>query len=341
MEAPTEEPEVMRVLITGGAGFIGSHLAEFHLGRGDEVHCVDDLSTGTPENVSLFRDRSGYRFDRANILTWEGLGPALKEVDRVYHMAAVVGMFRVLAEPEAVLATNVAGTERVLRLAAESGARPRVLVASSSEVYGPVGTHRLDETDALLVHCDTAKTQWNYALSKLAGEALGITYAGSFGLPVTIARLFNTIGARQSGRYGMVVPRFVEQAAAGEPITVFGDGLQTRSFCNVEDSVRALHLLCESDAAEGEIVNVGNDHAITVLGLANLVRELAGSTSPVIFVPDSEAYYRGFMGIRHRKPALDKLKRLVDFEHEYTLEDTIADLLAAKRPAVEGAGVTG
>jgi UDP-glucose 4-epimerase len=331
----------MRVLITGGAGFIGSHLAEFHLERGDDVHCVDDLSTGILENLAPFRDTHGFRFDRADIRIWEGLTEAISRVDRVYHMAAVVGMFRVLAEPEAVLATNVAGTERVLRCAVESGSRPRVLVASSSEVYGPVGTHRLDETDALLVHCDTAKTQWNYALSKLAGEALGITYSGSFGLPVTIARLFNTIGRRQSGRYGMVVPRFVQQAAFGEPITVFGDGLQTRSFCHVEDTVRALHLMCGSESAEGEIVNVGNDHSITIIDLANLVRELAGSVSPVVFVPDSEAYYRGFMGIRHRKPSLDKLKRLVDFEPEHALEDTIADLLAAKRPAVEGAGATG
>lgn len=331
----------MRVLITGGAGFIGSHLAEFHLERGDHVHSIDDLSTGTLEHVNLFRDYREFRFDRADIRTWDGLKEALSNVERVYHMAAVVGMFRVLAEPEAVLSTNVAGTERVLRCAAEGGSRPRVLVASSSEVYGPVGTHRLDETDALLVHCDTAKTQWNYALSKLAGEALGITYAGSFDLPVTIARLFNTTGTRQSGRYGMVVPRFVRQAALGEPITVFGDGLQTRSFCHVADTVRAMHLLCEADAAEGEIVNVGNDRAITILDLANLVRTLAGSASPVIFVPDSEAYYRGFMGIRHRKPALDKLKRLVDFEHEYTLEDTISDLLAAARPTVERAGATG
>lgn len=331
----------MRVLITGGAGFIGSHLAEFHLERGDHVHSIDDLSTGTLEHVNLFRDYREFRFDRADIRTWDGLKEALSNVERVYHMAAVVGMFRVLAEPEAVLSTNVAGTERVLRCAAEAGSRPRVMVASSSEVYGPVGTHRLDETDALLVHCDTAKTQWNYALSKLAGEALGITYAGSFDLPVTIVRLFNTTGTRQSGRYGMVVPRFVRQAALGEPITVFGDGLQTRSFCHVADTVRAMHLLCEADAAEGEIVNVGNDRAITILDLANLVRTLAGSASPVIFVPDSEAYYRGFMGIRHRKPALDKLKRLVDFEHEYTLEDTISDLLAAARPTVERAGATG
>ncbi|HET6361965.1 MAG TPA: NAD-dependent epimerase/dehydratase family protein [Gemmatimonadota bacterium] len=331
----------MRVLITGGAGFIGSHLAEFHLERGDEVHCVDDLSTGTLENVAPFRDYGQFRFDRADILTWGGLTEALAQADRVYHMAAVVGMFRVLAEPEAVLSTNVAGTERILRCAVEAGSRPRVLVASSSEVYGPVGTHRLDETDALIVHCDTAKTQWNYALSKLAGEALGITYAGSFDLPVTIARLFNTTGPRQSGRYGMVVPRFVRQAALGEPLTVFGDGLQTRSFCHVGDTVRAIDLLCESDAAEGEIVNVGNDRAITMLDLANLVRSMAGSSSPVIFVPDSEAYYHGFMGIRHRKPALDKLKRLVGFEPEHTLEDTITDLLAAIRPIAEGSKATG
>lgn len=331
----------MRVLITGGAGFIGSHLAEFHLQRGDEVHAVDDLSTGSLDNVAPFRDERGFRFERAEIRTWDGLPAAIAAADRVYHMAAVVGMFRVLAEPDAVLATNVAGTERVLRCVRESGGRPRVLIASSSEVYGPVGTHRLDETDGLLVHCDTAKTQWNYALSKLAGEALGITYSGSFGVPVTIARLFNTIGRRQSGRYGMVVPRFVQQAAAGEPITVFGDGLQTRSFCNVDDSVRAMHLLCESDAAEGEIVNVGNDRSITILDLANLVREMSGSGSPVVFVPDSEAYYHGFHGIRHRKPALDKLKRLVGFEPEHSLEDTIADLLAAARPAAQGAGTTG
>lgn len=331
----------MRVLITGGAGFIGSHLAEFHLQRGDEVHAVDDLSTGSLDNVAPFRDERAFRFERAEIRTWDGLPAAIAAADRVYHMAAVVGMFRVLAEPDAVLATNVAGTERVLRCVRESGGRPRVLIASSSEVYGPVGTHRLDETDGLLVHCDTAKTQWNYALSKLAGEALGITYSGSFGVPVTIARLFNTIGRRQSGRYGMVVPRFVQQAAAGEPITVFGDGLQTRSFCNVDDSVRAMHLLCESDAAEGEIVNVGNDRSITILDLANLVREMSGSGSPVVFVPDSEAYYHGFHGIRHRKPALDKLKRLVGFEPEHSLEDTIADLLAAARPAAQGAGTTG
>ena len=331
----------MRVLITGGAGFVGSHLAEFHLERGDEVHCIDDLSTGTLENVAPFRDRGAFRFDRADIRTWDGLTDALAQADRVYHMAAVVGMFRVLAEPEAVLSTNVAGTERLLRSAVEAGSRPRVLVASSSEVYGPVGTHRLDETDALLVHCDTAKTQWNYALSKLAGEALGITYSGSFDLPVTIARLFNTTGPRQSGRYGMVVPRFVRQAALGEPLTVFGDGLQTRSFCHVGDTVRALHLLCESDAAEGEIVNVGNDRAITMLDLANLVRAMAGSSSPVIFVPDSEAYYHGFVGIRHRKPALDKLRRLVGFEPEHTLEDTITDLLSAMRPIAEGSKATG
>ncbi|HET6638078.1 MAG TPA: NAD-dependent epimerase/dehydratase family protein [Gemmatimonadota bacterium] len=331
----------MRVLITGGAGFIGSHLAEFHLERGDEVHCVDDLSTGTQENVARFGEYPEFRFDRADIRTWEGLTEAVSLADRVYHMAAVVGMFRVLAEPEAVLSTNVAGTERVLRCAAEAGNRPRVLVASSSEVYGPVGTHRLDETDALLVHCDTAKTQWNYALSKLAGEALGITYSGSFDVPVTIARLFNTTGPRQSGRYGMVVPRFVRQAALGEPLTVFGDGLQTRSFCHVGDTVRAIHLLCESDAAEGEIVNVGNDRAITMLDLANLVRAMAGSDSPVIFVPDSEAYYHGFVGIRHRKPALDKLKRLVAFEPEHTLEDTITDLLAAVRPVTEGTKAAG
>lgn len=330
----------MRVLITGGAGFIGSHLAEFHLDRGDEVHVVDDLSTGTRANVDLFGDFDGYRFDHADICAWDGLPAALEGVDRVYHMAAVVGMFRVLAEPGAVMATNVAGTERLLRLAAAQGSPPHVLLASSSEVYGPVGTHRLEEADALLVHCDTAKTQWNYALSKLAGEALGITYSGSYGVPVTIARLFNTIGGRQSGRYGMVVPRFVQQATAGEPVTVFGDGTQTRSFCDVKDTVSALHKLCEAKAAEGEIVNVGNDRSITILELANMVREMAGSRSPVVFMPIAEAYYRGFEGIRHRKPSLEKLHRLIDFEHEFSLEDTIADLIAAARPVVRGAGVT-
>ena len=279
----------MHVLITGGAGFIGSHLVEHHLRSGDQVHVIDDLSTGSLENLRPFLDHVRFRFDEADILTWEGLDEAAAWADRVYHMAAVVGMFRVLAEPIQVMAINVAGTERLLRAVHSGGWRPRVLLASSSEVYGPCENDRLQEDSDLVLRSGVV-IRWIYSVSKLANEALALSYVRKFDPHIAVARLFNTVGLRQSGRYGMVVPRFVEQAVNGEPITVYGDGSQSRCFCDVRDTVAALVGLLETDACKGEIVNVGNDREITILELAEMVRRRAGSSSPIERLPYGDAY---------------------------------------------------
>ena len=327
----------MHVLVTGGAGFIGSHLVEYHLGRGDKVQVVDDLSTGVLGNVKPFLDNPGFRFEEADMLVWPGLEKAVAWADRVYHMAAVVGMKRVLAEPTKVLAINIAGCERLLRAVRSGGWNPVVVLASTSEVYG-AGDHQVNrhdhfEEEADLIFHSGVLSRQNYALSKLADEALGLSYAKKFGLRVVIARLFNTIGPRQTGRYGMVVPRFVEQAVSGAPLTVFGDGLQTRSFCDVRDTVRALDLLADSSAGHNEIVNVGHDREISILHLAELVRESAKSQSPVQMIPYDEAYGEPFEDCRQRRAELKKLRRLTGFEHKWCLEDTLGELVNIARAA--------
>ena len=232
----------MHVLITGGAGFIGSHLVDLHLARGDQVHVVDDLSTGVRANIVAHDTNPNFRFDQADVLTWDRLGHVVGWADRIYHLAAVVGVYRVIAEPTKVLATNIAGCERLLRAAQEGGWKPQVVLASSSEVYGHNDEEVLHEDQDLVVS-SRAGTRWGYSVSKIADEALGLSYAQRFGIPAVIGRFFNTIGPRQIGRYGMVVPRFVAQAVANEPITVFGGGEQTRSFCDVRDTVVALDAL--------------------------------------------------------------------------------------------------
>lgn len=321
----------MRVLITGGAGFIGSHLVRLHLDRGDEVEALDDLSTGRRENLPP-DGHPDFEWTEADLLAGPDLARAVARADRIYHLAAVVGMFRVLREPERVSEVNVLGTERLLRLAQESGRRPRILFASTSEVYGPGPSRVLAEGDPLVVH-GSESVQWQYALSKLAGEILCTAWARSVDLPVTVARLFNTVGRGQTGRYGMVLPRFVDQALAGDPITVFGDGHQTRSFCDVRDTTRALAGLLDEPATAGRIVNVGNDRPITILGLARMVRERIGSDSGIVFRDLDSAYMDGFVEIRHRRPSIDRLRDLTGFVPRYTLEDTI-DRVVAERVAL-------
>ncbi|MEO5830573.1 MAG: NAD-dependent epimerase/dehydratase family protein [Rhodanobacter sp.] len=322
----------MHVLITGGAGFIGSHLASLHLARGDKVHVVDDLSTGSRANFAGFEDSPAFRFDEADMLTWPLLQQAAAWADRIYHLAAVVGVYRVIAEPTRVLATNIAACERLLRTVAASGWRPRVVVASSSEVYG----HRHDELlseDMDLSVSTRVGTRWNYSVSKIADEALGLSYAQKFGIPVLVTRFFNTIGPRQTGRYGMVVPRFVDQAVRGEPITVYGDGTQTRSFCDVRDNVAALDLLASRDD-EAIVANIGNDREISMNALAELVRERADSDSPIQHVPYLQAYGEDFEDIRRRRPSLVRLRTLTGFRHRYTLEDTLDELIRSRRNAL-------
>lgn len=327
----------VHVVVTGGAGFIGSHVAQFHIGRGDQVHVVDDLSTGSAQNLEGLEDHPNFRFTQADILTWPDLDKALGWADRVYNLAAVVGMFRVLEDPVRVLAINIAGTERVLRACQAGGWRPRVIVASTSEVYGHGMESRFEEDAPLLVGVDSAP-RWTYAISKLANETFGLSYARrDGGLPVTIARLFNTIGPRQTGRYGMVVPRFIEQALLGKPLRVFGDGRQTRSFCDVRDTVVALDRLAANPASEGQVVNVGNGQEISIRALAERVRNLCASRSEIELVPYREAYGQDFEDIQRRATSFAKLRKLAGVEPRWTLEQTLRDLIEARRQVAKAA----
>jgi UDP-glucose 4-epimerase len=320
----------MHVLITGGAGFIGSHLVDLHLACGDQVHVIDDLSTGVRANLAAHDDNPNFRFDEADILTWDRLDRAVGWADRIYHLAAVVGVYRVIAEPTKVLATNIAGTERLLRAAHDGGWQPQVVIASSSEVYGHNDEQVLREDQDLTVST-RAGTRWGYSVSKIADEALGLSYAQRFGIPAVIARFFNTVGPRQVGRYGMVVPRFVAQAVRNEPITVFGGGAQTRSFCDVRDTVVALDALATHAQRDTLVANVGNDREISIRDLAQLVIARAKSRSTIVDVPLKEAYGEDFEDIRRRRPDLTRLRRLTGFRHRFTLEQTIDDLVETER----------
>lgn len=317
----------MHILVTGGAGFIGSNIARFHLEKGDKVHVVDNLSTGQFDNIDQFAKNPDFIFDEADILVWEGLEKAVGWADRIYHMAAVVGVFKVLQEPVSVLATNIAGCERLLRAMHKSRWNTKLIIASTSEVYGNrPGNEALNEEMELYV-APGHNTRWNYSISKLADEAMGISYAREYEMDITVVRFFNVVGPNQTGKYGMVVPRFVKQALLGEPMTVFGDGSQVRSFTDVRDVVQMLDRLARNPESRGEIVNVGSTHEITIKALAELVKERAGSSSEITYIPYDEAYGADFEEIYHRKPALEKVKQLTDYEVQWSLIDTIDYLI--------------
>jgi UDP-glucose 4-epimerase len=320
-----------RILITGGAGFIGSHLATMHLERGDKVTVVDDLSTGGRELLQGADPRC-LRFVEEDLLDWRDLDKEVASSDRIYHMAAVVGMFRVLKEPVGVTRVNVMGTERVLEAVAQSRHLPEVVIASSSSVYSHAHAENLTE-DTELVYSPEKGGLTGYALSKLINEIQASAYRSVHGIPVSIPRFFNAIGPGQSGTYGFVLPRFISRSLSGLPLVVYGDGSQTRSFCDVRDTVRAIDLLASNPDAWGIPVNVGNPREITILDLARLVIERTGSKSAIEFQSFEQGYGGSFWQVPQRRPSLERLQKLTDFRPSWSLEQSIDDLIERNREA--------
>lgn len=317
----------MHVLITGGAGFIGSHIAAFHLQQGDKVLVVDDLSTGSFNNLITWKDNKQLQFEKANLLDWDKLDEACHWADRIYHMAAVVGMFRVLEDPVGVLQTNTLACERILKAAANSKWPPQVLIPSSSSVYG-ANTHLPHRESDLVTLKTEGSSRWGYAISKLTNELFAKAYISKHNCPIWIVRLFNVIGPHQTGQYGMVVPRFVKQVLQGGPITVYGDGTQTRSFSDVRDIVHLLDKLMNTPSAMGKVVNVGNDREVSINHLAELTITLAKKKNiPIQHIPYDEAYGMQFEDTMRRQPCLDELHQHLTYQREWTLEDTILDLI--------------
>ncbi|GAB4575931.1 MAG: SDR family NAD(P)-dependent oxidoreductase [Anaerolineae bacterium] len=311
-------------LITGGAGFIGSHLSEHLLSLGYEVTIIDNLSTGRFENIAHLQDHPDFHYaieDIRNVVVMDRL---VSECDVIFHLAAAVGVFSIVSHPIDTIEINVDGTQHVLQTARRY--RRKVLIASTSEVYGKGVKVPFSEDDDRVLGA-TTKSRWSYAASKALDEFLGLAYYNEVGLPVIPFRLFNTVGPRQMGHYGMVLPRFVQWALKGEPLQVFGDGLQSRCFCNVKDVVDAIHRLSVSEEAVGEVFNIGNHEEITILDLAQRVIERTGSTSTIEMVPYEKAYKPGFEDMRRRVPDISKIKRVVDWEPTTDLDHTIDQIV--------------
>jgi UDP-glucose 4-epimerase len=312
-------------LITGGAGFIGSHLAERLLERGDQVLLMDNLSTGSMENIRHLKKYDRMHYFLEPLENRQLLAELVDEADIVFHLAAAVGVKLIVESPVRTIETNVNGTQMVLEAACRK--RKLVFAASTSEVYGK-NTNVPFHEDADLVLGPTTKGRWSYAASKALDEFLALSYWKEKRLPVVIARLFNTVGPRQTGRYGMVLPNFVRQALEGAPISVYGTGQQSRCFCDVRDAVEALLRLSATDKAVGEVVNVGNDHEISIENLALLVKERTGSSSAIEHIPYDQAYEPGFEDMFRRVPCLDKLEQLTGFRPSAKLPEII-DRVAA------------
>ncbi|MEP6718462.1 MAG: GDP-mannose 4,6-dehydratase [bacterium] len=314
----------MRVLITGGAGFIGSHLADAYLQRGDEVLIIDDLSTGTIENIRHLKNNPRFQYTIDSVHNQPVTAELVDQCDVVVHLAAAVGVKLIVESPVRTIETNVRGTEVVLALANKK--QKRVLVASTSEVYG-LSTDVPFKEDGNLVMGATTKGRWSYACSKAIDEFLALAYWREKKLPTTIVRLFNTVGPRQTGRYGMVIPTFVRQALAGRPITVYGNGKQTRCFGYVGDVVGALIKLMDHADSVGQVYNIGSTEEISIVKLAEKVKELTNSASEIVFVPYDEAYEEGFEDMPRRVPDTSKIKQLVDFQPKMKLEGILQSVI--------------
>ncbi len=318
----------MRVLITGGAGFIGSYLSEVYVERGDEVWVIDDLSTGSLDNIRGLLQNDRFHFVNDTVLNREVLLELAGICDVIVHLAAAVGVRLIIEEPLKSIHTNVVGTELVLELANKF--RKKTFIASTSEVYGRNSKVPLHEDD-LRIYGSTVLARWSYAATKAMDEFLALAYFRTKQLPVIIARLFNTVGPRQTGRYGMVIPRFVNQALRNDPITVYGDGTQTRTFTYVGDVVRGIAALIDEPRAAGEIFNIGGEEEITINDLAARVKAAAGSSSPIEHIPYSEAYQAGFEDMERRVPDIGKIRKLVGYKNTYGLAGILDKVIEYER----------
>lgn len=310
----------MKVLVTGGAGFIGSHLVERLLGRGDSVCVLDNLSTGTYQNVAPFVDRPGFRLVVTDVTDLRTVEREVQEADQVYHLAAAVGVRLVVEEPVKTISTNILGTETVLSQCAKF--HKKTFLASTSEVYGKLDSVPFTE-DAASVIGPTTINRWSYACSKMMDEFLALAYHRERGLPVVIVRFFNTVGPRQRGRYGMVLPTFVQQALAGADLTIHGDGQQSRCFGYVGDVLNGVLALMDHPDAVGQVFNLGSDEEVTIEELARRIVARVGSTSKLRYVPYDEAYAQGFEDMKRRRPCLAKARRLVGYEPTVDLNGII------------------
>ena len=319
-----------RVLITGGAGFVGSHLAESYLQDGVNVDIVDDLSTGSLDNLSHLSTYQKQQLEVTvdSVLNRDALSRLVRRSDFIVHLAAAVGVRYIIDNPLSSILTNVYGTETLLNVCSQAG--KGVLIASTSEVYGKQTNVPLEETDDCLYGPST-KPRWSYAASKVVNEFTALAYHNTKGLPVIIVRLFNAVGPRQTGRYGMVVPRFVQQALENRPITVYGDGTQTRTFVHVRDVVTAMRKLIDTPASVGQVVNVGGIEETSIIELARMIRERTRSGSDIKLIPYDVAFPRDFEDIERRVPCVDRLQRLVDYLPVLKLNDIVDDTISYHR----------
>jgi UDP-glucose 4-epimerase len=317
-----------KILVTGGAGFIGSHLCELLVHNGHHVVAIDNLSTGRLNNIQHLLPMQGFQFVRETITNSQVLDRLTSEADIVIHLAAVVGVKLIVEDPVNTIATNIMGTEAVLTIA--NRYQCKVMLASTSEVYGKGYKVPFNEEDDCVMG-PTSHSRWSYATSKAIDEFLGLAYFHQFGLPVVVMRFFNTVGPRQTGRYGMVLPRFVRQALANEPLTIYGDGEQSRCFADVADIIGAVVRLSEHPAAVGQVFNIGSTEEVTIRQLAERVISLSGSASEIKYVPYEEAYAPGFEDMRRRVPDISKVNKLIGYLPSFSLDDTIRRVIAYER----------
>lgn len=314
----------MRVLITGGAGFIGSHLSDAYLERGDEVYCIDDLSTGSIENIQHLKENPRFHYTIDSVHNQPVVAELVDSCDCIFHLAAAVGVKLIVESPVRTIETNVHGTEVILSLANKK--KKKVLIASTSEVYG-LSTEVPFREDSNLVMGATTKGRWSYACSKAIDEFLALAYWREKKLPTVVVRLFNTVGPRQTGQYGMVIPTFVRQALAGRPITVYGDGEQSRCFGYVGDVVGALIGLMDHEEAVGQVFNIGSNEEVTIRELAGRVKQLTESDSEIVFVPYDKAYEEGFEDMPRRVPDISKVQSLVGFRPRMSLDGILQSVI--------------